>query len=240
MQKILDPLWSNLPENSCATIFSTNLKKEACVFIPSPKEIQAMPDFTPNHPMTVLVSACLTGEACGVDGTSYGEYPEVIKLINLPNVKQVKFCPEHFSFGTPRHMPDIHGGNGFDVLDGKARVITDKGEDWTEGFIKAAQEMLKIALTNQVDLAVLMNMSAACGTLFISDGCRMVPQEQRKYQKGPGVCAALLIRNGIKVLSQRDYKTLDLIFQKLNHQHTLTPALIDLHEIDWYLNYFKI
>jgi len=209
------------------------------VFIPSLEEIQAMPDFTPDRPMRVLASACLAGEPCGVDGTSYGEYPEVLKLINLPNVKHVRSCPEQFSFGIPRRMPDIHGGNGFDVLDGKARVITDHGDDWTEGFLKAAQEMLQIALVNKVDLAVLMNMSAACGTLFISDGCRMVPQEQRKYQKGPGVCAALLIRNGIKVISQRDYKTLDFIFKKLNPQHALNPSLTDLHEIDWYLNYFR-
>ncbi len=46
------------------------------------------------------------------------------------NVKAVTFCPEDYSFGTPRSLPDIHGGNGFDVLDGKARVLTDKGEDW--------------------------------------------------------------------------------------------------------------
>ncbi len=209
------------------------------MFIPSAKEIQDLPDYTENNPMKIIVSACLAGEACGVDGTSYGEYPEVIKLLNLPNVQHVKFCPEHFSFGIPRNMPDIHGGNGFDVLDGKARVMTDKGEDWTEGFMKAAREMLKIALTNKVDLAVLMNMSAACGTLFISDGCRMVEQAHRKYQKGPGVCAALLIRNGIKVISQRDFKTIDLIFKKLKREHISDSSLIDLHEIDWYLNYFK-
>ena len=52
--------------------------------------------------------------------------------------------------------------------------------------MKAAREMLKIALTNKVDLAVLMNMSAACGTLFISDGCRMgLSKRTENIKSGP-------------------------------------------------------
>jgi len=32
----------------------------------------------------------------------------------------VLFCPEDFALGTPREIPDIQEGNGFDVLDGKS------------------------------------------------------------------------------------------------------------------------
>lgn len=39
-------------------------------------------------------------------------------LLDLPNVRAVDFCPEDDAFGTPCATPDIHGGNGFDVLDG--------------------------------------------------------------------------------------------------------------------------
>jgi uncharacterized protein YbbK (DUF523 family) len=99
----------------------------------------------------------------------------------------------------PRNTPDIHGGNGFDVPDGKAKVFSDKGQDWTAGMIEAA--WLKIAQCQAVDLAILQDMSAACGSQVFSDGCRLI---ERKYQKGPGVCSALLIRNGIAVVSQRE------------------------------------
>jgi uncharacterized protein YbbK (DUF523 family) len=157
--------------------------------------------------------------------------------MKLPNVQIVKFCPEHFAFGTPRNMPDIYGGNGFDVLDGHAKVLSGKGDDWTSSMVDAATEMLKLAKREKIDLAVLMDMSAACGTQVISDGNRLVPE--RKYQKGPGVCAALLIREKFKVVSQRDHKTLGLIIKKLNTAFSADPAAIDHHETDWYRSYFK-
>ena len=198
--------------------------------------LSTMGDFTSDHRMRILVSACLSGLPCGVDGSSYGEFSLVLKLIRLPNVEAFTFCPEDFSFGTPRDMPDIHGGNGFDVLDRKARVLTHKGEDWTAGMIAAAERMLKIAGKNQIHLAILQDMSAACGTQVISDGCRLVAD--RKYRKGPGVCAALLVRNGYRVVSERDYRSLDLLFRKLDKTHTPDPNAIDHHETSWYRQYF--
>ncbi|HTL11222.1 MAG TPA: hypothetical protein VL588_01960, partial [Bdellovibrionota bacterium] len=71
-------------------------------------EIASLPRFTPDRPLKLLLSACLVGVPCGVDGTSYGEAdPKLLKLVTLPNVKTARFCPEDFSFGTPRAMPDI-------------------------------------------------------------------------------------------------------------------------------------
>ncbi len=156
--------------------------------------------------------------------------------MSLPNVRAVKFCPEHFSFGTPRDLPDIHGGNGFDVLDGKARVLSHKGEDMTRGMLLAANEMLRIAKEEKVDLAILMDMSAACGSQVISDGYRLAAE--RKYQKGPGVASALLMRNGITVISQRDFRTIEFLFKKLDPSHDIDPQAIDHHENDWYRKYF--
>jgi uncharacterized protein YbbK (DUF523 family) len=204
--------------------------------LPSKVEIESLAAFTPDQPMRILVSACLSGEKCGFDGSSYGEHPWIRKLIALPNVQTFRFCPEHYSFGTPRDLPDIHGGNGFDVLEGKARVLSDKGADMTVGMIVAAKEMLKLAIESKVDVAVLMDMSAACGSQVLSDGYRLV--ENRKYQKGPGVCAALLIRNGLKVISQRDFRTLELLTRKLDSSHQIDPKAVDHHETAWYLDYF--
>ena len=172
-----------------------------------------------------------------MDGTSNGDAHWIKKLIALSNVKAVAFCPEDFSFGTPRDLPDIHGGNGFDVLDGKAKVLTDKGEDWTQGMISAANRMLRIAEENRVDVAILMDMSAACGSQAISYGGRRVPE--RKYQKGPGVAAALLLRNGFRVMSQRDFRSLEYLHHKLDPSHSVDESAIDHHETEWYRGYFR-
>ncbi len=188
------------------------------------------------NPLRILMSACLSGVLCGYDGTANGEYPSALKLLEYDTVKIVKFCPEEFSFGSPREMCDIHGGDGFDVLDGKAKLLTESGIDWSEGIIRAAHRMLEIAKAEQVELAVMMDISAACGSTVIYDGNRFA--EHKKYQKGAGVCAALLKRNGIHVISQRDYASLEKLYAKIDTRHTIDPTKIDHHQTEWYRTYF--
>ncbi|MDQ2729507.1 MAG: hypothetical protein M3Y91_16970 [Actinomycetota bacterium] len=66
-----------------------------------------------DDPLRVLISACLLGVRCGVDGTSYGApFAHIERLLGLPNVRTVAFCPEDLAFGTPRETPDIHDGTG--------------------------------------------------------------------------------------------------------------------------------
>jgi uncharacterized protein YbbK (DUF523 family) len=204
--------------------------------LPTPEELQSLPEPTPEHPLRILLSGCLFGWGCGVDGTSYGEWPLRAKFAQAPNVKLIAFCPEDFSFGTPRALCNIHGGDGFDVLDGRAKVLTEAGEDWTEPMVKAAHRMLELAREHQIHLAVLMDMSAACGSQVISDGHRTVPD--RKYRQGTGVCAALLLRHGFKVMSQRDFRSLGLLLRKVDPTHAPDPQAIDHHETPWYREYF--
>jgi hypothetical protein len=58
------------------------------------------------------------------------------------------------------------------------------------------------------------------------------------YQAAQGVCTALLVQEGIPVVSQRDFKTLDRIRCKLEPGRKPTLALRDHHEIEWYRGYF--
>ncbi len=81
-------------------------------------------------------------------------------------------------------VPDIHGGDGFDVLDGKARVLSDTGEDWTEAMLGAARAMLALAQQQRVRLALLTDISAACGSQVIYDGARA----GGRHRAGQGVC----------------------------------------------------
>lgn len=192
---------------------------------------------TGQDPLRILVSACLTGIMCGVDGSNNGEYPSVLKLMDYPNVKLITFCPEDFSFGTPREMCDIHGGNGLDVLEGRAKVLTPEGHDWTEGMVKASEKMLDIARKNNVELAVMMDISAACGSQVIYDGNRYA--ENKKYQVGMGVCGAQLHRAGFKVISQRDFAALEILYAKIDSGHIVNTEARDQHETDWYKSYFS-
>jgi len=202
--------------------------------LPSRETIESWREFTQAQPLRMLVSACLAGIPVGFDGSTYGTHAEIAEIIALPNVKAVTFCPEDFAFGTPRDVCDIHGGDGHDVLAGRARVISAAGEDWTDRMIRAAQKMLSIAQENTCELAVLMDISAACGSQVIYAGAR----PKARYQASQGVCAALLVESGIPVISQRDFKTLYYIKRKLQPQLPLRGDLRDHHESEWYRDYF--
>ncbi len=191
---------------------------------------------TKDNPLRILMSSCLTGLKCGFDGSSYGEYPSALKLMQYDTVKIVRFCPEEFSFGTPREMCDIHGGNGLDVLNGNAKVLTESGIDWTEGMIRASEKMLEIAIKEKVEIAIMMDTSASCGSQVIYDGNRF--SENKKYQIGMGVCAAQLKRNGFIVISQRDFASLEVLYSEIDDIHQIDKQKVDHHKTEWYKNYF--
>ena len=55
----------------------------------------------------VMLSACLGGIGCGVDGSTNGDHTPLRAWLVRPEVRLVKFCPEQFSFGTPRMTPRV-------------------------------------------------------------------------------------------------------------------------------------
>lgn len=187
-------------------------------------------------PLRVLISGCIAGTPCGIDGTDYGMGGCLDTWLAFPTIKVVSFCPEDHGLGTPRTMPDIHGGDGFDVLEGYARILDETNHDLTQAMLVGAQAMLEFAKENQIELALLTDMSAACGSQVISDGCRLT--KTRKYRRGVGVATALLLRHGIPVLSQRDYKTLGKLKQLLDPSGDLPLDAKDHHETEWYRTYF--
>lgn len=199
--------------------------------------IKSLRNPTKEDPLRVLMSACLAGITCGYDGTANGEYPGAVKLLSFNTIRIIKFCPEEFSFGTPREMCDIHGGTGFDVLDGKAKVLTETGIDWTEGMIRASEKMLQLARKEKIEIAVLVDISAACGSQVIYNGNRF--SKNKVYQIGAGVCAAQLLRNGFRVISQRDFASLKILYTKADKTHLINVNAIDHHQTDWYKKYFQ-
>ncbi|ATD31018.1 DUF523 domain-containing protein [Macrococcoides bohemicum] len=146
----------------------------------------------------ILISSCLIGEYVRYDGGSQG----VTRLIELINEgKAIHACPELLGgLNVPREPAEIIGGDGFDVLDGKAKVLTVSDKDVTEAFLKGAEATLKILLAENVDTVILKANSPSCGNKQIYDGTFSGIKKQ-----GAGVTSALLERNGIKVMSEQDY-----------------------------------
>jgi uncharacterized protein YbbK (DUF523 family) len=135
-------------------------------------------------------------------------------------------------------MPDMHGGDGFAVLDGMGRVLDEHGKDLTDAMLAGAQAMLELAISERVDFALLTDRSGACGSQVISIGCRFV--EPVHHARGVGVAAALLLRHGIAIVSQRDPKTLGLLGSKLDSRYLPGPDVVDHHQSPWVLKNLPI
>ena len=104
-------------------------------------------------------------------------------------------------------------------------------------MINASEKMLAFAIQENVELAIMMDVSAACGSQVIYSGNRF--GENKVHQIGAGVCGAQLIRNGIKVISQRDYASLEILMTKIDHGYIADAKLKDHHESDWHKEYFN-
>ncbi len=127
-----------------------------------------------------LVSSCLVGLATRYDG--------VVKtneacLKALAGVTWIPVCPEQLGgLPTPRPAADLAGGQGDQVLAGKARVLNVEGVDVTGQFVRGAHQVLKIAELLEVNAAFLKTGSPSCGAGRVL-----------------GVTAALLQSRGVNV-----------------------------------------
>ncbi len=198
-----------------------------------PHLVEALRAPTLEAPWRVLVSGCLAGLSCGVNGTDYGLGASRPAWLDDARVRSFSFCPEDHGLGTPRTTPDLHGGDGFGVLDGTAKVLDEHGKDLTAAMRAGAQAMLEMALAEGVDFALLTDRSGACGSQVISIGCRF--EAPVHHARGVGVAAALLIRHGVAVVSQRDPKTLGMLGARLDPKFSPAPGVVDHHESPWVL-----
>lgn len=145
----------------------------------------------------ILISACLAGLNVRYNGTNCID-DRVQKLVL--EKKAITVCPELMGgFSTPREPAEIVGGNGDDVLDGKATVIEWSGRDVTELYIKGAYATLQKALEVGATQVVLKENSPSCGSAAIYNG-----EFNGTKIVGEGVTTALLRRNNIIVLSEED------------------------------------
>jgi uncharacterized protein YbbK (DUF523 family) len=188
---------------------------------------------TAKDPLRVLFSACVLGNATGWDGVAYTE-ALAVRLSTLPNVKAFHFCPENATLGTPRPLTTLHDGHGRDVLLGRARVLETTGRDVTKELVRGAELMLDVARRGRVELAVLLDVSDSCGSHAVYIGA----PEDKRYQQGPGVAAAMLMDAGFPVLAQRDFETLGALVAALDPTFEPDPKAFDFVDHPWYRDYF--
>jgi uncharacterized protein YbbK (DUF523 family) len=153
-------------------------------------------------PETYLVSACLLNMCTRYDGFSRPQHG----LISLAaRGRTVPICPEVAGgLPIPRPPAEIVGGDGHDVLDGRARVLTVTGVDVTAAFIAGAEAALAVVRRWRIQTAVLQPRSPSCGSEQIHDG-----RFRGCTRPGPGVTAALLMRHGVRVVSPEKFAAND-------------------------------
>lgn len=141
------------------------------------------------------MSACLAGRAC----THRGESNEQHELLPLAG-DAVLVCPEvEGGLGTPRPAAEIVGGDGADVLDGRARVVTVDGDDVTDAFVRGAESAVAAARDHGLTTAILKARSPSCGCGSTYDGTF-----SHTLRTGDGVAAAALRRAGVAVRTEED------------------------------------
>ena len=140
----------------------------------------------------IFVSACLTGFPCRYDGQGKPN-PEIMALVAAGLA--IPVCPEQLGgLPTPRSAAEIVGGDGHDVLAGKARVINVVGDDVTVQFVRGTETVAKLARLCGAEVAILQDRSPSCGTSKVYDG-----SFGRQLRPGQGVAAAKLSELGLEV-----------------------------------------
>ncbi|AIS10441.1 hypothetical protein TRE132_61670 [Pseudomonas chlororaphis subsp. aurantiaca] len=144
----------------------------------------------------ILVSRCLLGHRVRYDGGASGPFDQLASWQAEGRV--VALCPEVAGgLPTPRAAAEIPGGQGGEVLDGLAQVITTEGEDVSAEFLSGARQALELVREHGIRIAVLKANSPSCGNLLTYDG-----SFSGVKVSGEGVTAALLKRAGVQVFSE--------------------------------------
>lgn len=137
----------------------------------------------------IMISACLVGIHCRYDG-AHSCCRDLVDF--LTSISFIPFCPEQLGgLPTPRSPANIKGGDGYDILSGKAKVLNAAGEDVTDPFRKGAQEAYALARLTGSALVIMKSRSPSCGL--------KTPHCEKAAGIGIGVTAAFFESHGLKV-----------------------------------------
>ena len=146
------------------------------------------------------------GRKCRYNGSN--AYDQSLKaLLKGQDVKLI--CPElDGGLATPRAPAEIKGGDGDDVLAGKARVINRNNQDVTFYFVEGSRKALQGIDATKIKMAILRSRSPSCGVREIYSG-----DFNGQLKSGSGVTAAYFQRKGIAVYTERDIDKIKQILE---------------------------
>lgn len=136
----------------------------------------------------ILVSECLAGVPCRMDGKSK-LVPAIRALVDAGEA--VTVCPEVLgALPTPRRPSEIRCG----------RVVNDAGEDVTEAFRLGAERAMEICRAHGCTLAITKARSPSCGRGVIHNG-----KFDGGLTEGNGIFVQKLLDAGIRVMTDEEY-----------------------------------
>ncbi|WP_299997242.1 DUF523 domain-containing protein [uncultured Cedecea sp.] len=151
----------------------------------------------------ILVSACLMGFKIRYNASEKAQVVETLARWQQEQ-RLVVHCPELAAgLPTPRPPAEIFAADGKDVMQERARIIENTGQDVTEHYQLAAWMALRAAQESGCTAALLTDGSPTCGSRFIYDG-----SFTGKQKSGMGVAAALLTEHGITVFADSQLEEL--------------------------------
>lgn len=146
----------------------------------------------------IVISACLVGERVRYDGDHKLNlyYKQLID-----SKKAISVCPEILGgLQIPREPAEIVNGDGFDVWENNAKVLTVTSKDVTYQFKEGAKRTLSVIKDLKATAVILKSNSPSCGSAYIYDGTY-----SGNKKEGVGVTTALLLLNDIKVYDEESF-----------------------------------
>lgn len=145
----------------------------------------------------IVLSGCVAGIACTHEAQAKTR-DWAVRLV--AEGRAVVVCPEVAGgLPIPRPAAEIVGGDGADVIDGRARVLDEGGRDVTDAFVAGAAKARDAARAAGSTLAILKARSPSCGAGRTYDGTF-----GGTLRDGDGVAAAMLRRDGLTVVTDED------------------------------------
>jgi uncharacterized protein YbbK (DUF523 family) len=161
----------------------------------------------------ILVSSCLLGFKVRYNGSDAEVQDQIWKRWQKEG-RLVSLCPELAAgFSVPRPPAEIVGGEGENVLAGRAQILEDVGSDVTELFILGAKKTLEFAQRQGLELAILTDGSPSCGSSYIYDGTFT-----GNRKKGKGVVTSLLEQHGIRIFADHQLLEADAYVKSIEAQ----------------------
>ncbi|MCD5140910.1 DUF523 domain-containing protein [Mammaliicoccus sciuri] len=149
----------------------------------------------------IVISACLVGEKVRYDGN---HKLDLFYKNLIDEKKAISICPKILGgLQVPREPAEIIGGDGYDVWNDQAKVMTVTGRDVTIQFKEGAKRALSIIKDLNANTVILKSDSPSCGSTVIYDGTFTGNKKE-----GVGVTTALFTLNDINVYDEKNFLTI--------------------------------